>query len=274
MGFINGFIEYPDGVKVRYRVNEHQKGVSAVFVHDVGESLDDYDFLFTYFEANGISLHAIELRGHGGSSSGKNAMKDYELLSRDLKRFVFGNLANRPLYVIAQGIGALPVLRLALDEHFHIKGLVFLAPVFDLSIGKFSRMMIHVFSKILPQYKIVLLPHFTTVIHRENETDIPRVSGFSLGFYNALIKETYRAQKNLPLIRIFPTLLIRAEGGVFGDYSLERIFKNSYGESELLKVVVCRNGDERILKGRDRIEHVERISKWIIRCELNGELRG
>ncbi|HEY1406570.1 MAG TPA: alpha/beta hydrolase, partial [Spirochaetota bacterium] len=110
MSFKEGYIDYADGLKIRFRQNEHNNRTVAVFLHDIGESLDAYDYLFPYFDTAGIALNAIELRGHGLSGGEKGHIRSFDLFATDLKRFLFGNLQNRPVYLVTQGAGMLAAI--------------------------------------------------------------------------------------------------------------------------------------------------------------------
>ena len=138
MGYRQGFLDYPDRIKIRFRLNEKTDRTNVVMIHGLGERLEMYDYLYPYFERSGIALSSVELRGHGESSGIHKYIEDFELYIRDLKRLLFGYLRGKSTYLIGHSIGAMVALRTAEDLRMEIKGLILTSPVIDLKISSFS----------------------------------------------------------------------------------------------------------------------------------------
>jgi|GEM_PF-1513014 len=285
MGFREGYIEYADGLKVRYRQNEHNNRTAAVFLHDIGESLDDYDYLFPYFDTAGIALNALELRGHGKSGGQKGYIRSFALYAKDLQRFVFGNLQNRPVYIVAQGAGMFPAIRIALDPRFHIKGIILVSPVCSTGTPLIKRIAIYILSKVLPRIRIhgmaIVSSSAKVAMTAEGDgnantcadEDNAKVKGaYSAAFYNAFFREIHQVSRSMGLLRETPALVIYGEDDTIQPrVSVESVFKHAYQNSQKLTFCVCKKCGHRILHEKERFDFIERITHWIHRHETSAQ---
>ena len=274
MSFKEGYLEYPDGLKVRYRLNEHNKGALAVFIHDAGERLETYDYIFPYFETAGIALNALELRGHGLSGGRLKTLKDFSPLAKDLKRFLSGHLQNRPVYIVATGAGACLAVRIASDTRFSVKGLVFVSPLVETSVPSARRASIALLAKFL---RGILVPSpfsqgaVCGCAEGESHAPAPAVL-FPAGFVHGLFSEMHRAKRDLPLLRNFPLLLVVGEEDrVVDPVRTAELFKLAFADTQNLRAVSCRKCGHDILTGKDRLDYVEKITRWITRIETGQD---
>ena len=274
MGFKEGYLEYPDGLKVRYRLNEHNKGALAVLIHDAGERLETYDYIFPYFETAGITLNALELRGHGLSGGSLRSMRDFAPFAKDLKRFVFGHLQNRPVYLVATGAGACLAVRIASDTRFSVKGVVLVSPLIEASVPHARRFSIALLSRFLRGISVPSPFGAAPCGCAEDSPsrDAHPAACFPAGFVHALFCEMKRAKRDLCLLRNYPCLLVTGEDDPVLDIGkTEEFFKSAFADSQNLKAVSCRKCGHHILTEKDRLDFVEKITRWILRTETGQE---
>lgn len=270
MGFKEGYLEYPDGLKIRYRLNGHNKGTVAVFIHGAGERLETYDYIFPYFETAGISLNALELRGHGLSGGSLSGLRDFSPFEKDLKRFIFGHLQNRQVFLVAHGAGALLAVRIASDPRFSIKGIVLVSPLFEGTLPPPRRFSISFLASFLPGIFIPSPVAENVPCEAQDPAAAPlkRADGFPAGFIRALFNEMKRSRRDLSLLRNFPVLLVVGEEDTVIDIPrTAALFKSVFGDSQNLKVVSCRKCGHLILVDKERLDFVEKIIRWIHRIE-------
>jgi alpha-beta hydrolase superfamily lysophospholipase len=270
MSFKEGYLEYPDGLKVRYRINEHTKEIPAVFIHGAGERLETYDYIFPYFETAGIALNALELRGHGLSGGRIKLLRDFSLLAKDLKRFISGNLQNRPVYLVATGAGASLAVRIASDQRFTVRGIVFVSPLIEAPVPSAKRFSISCIARFLPGIFVA-----TPFAHAEScacDDSPARVPGFPAGFVRALFAEMKRAKRDISLLRNFPVLLVLGEEDPVLDIAkTETLFKCAFADSQNLRIVTCKKCGHTILTDKDRLDFVEKITRWILKVETGQD---
>jgi alpha-beta hydrolase superfamily lysophospholipase len=279
MSFTESHIEYANGLRIRCRENDHNNRTIAVFIHDAGESLEDYDYLFPYFDTSGIALNAIELRGHGKSGGAAHHIRDFELYVRDLKRFIFGNLQNKPVYLVAQGIGVFIAMHVALDTRFRIKGLIFVSPMFDIRIPYLKKSAIILISKLIPRMKIHGFSFFDRPmdaidIHALSDDKFTkqRSSAFTVGFYASLFRQIRRARKEIALLRNYPAMIIIGEDdNLQHQGTVEALATHAFRNSQNLKLCVCKKCGRHIFHERDKLDYVERIIKWIHKQETGAQ---
>ena len=273
MGFNEGYLEYPDGLKIRYRINEHNKGAVAVFIHGVGERLETYDYMFPYFETAGIGLNALELRGHGKSGGALSSFYDFSFFAKDFKRFIFGNLQNRPVFLVSTGAGSLLAVCIAADPRFLIRGTVFVSPLFFASVPPSKMLSIQLLARILPG---MFVPSPWTsgpaAFCCGDEAQGLQRGRFPAGFFRALFSEMKRARSDLLLLRSFPSLLVYSEEDLISDIAqTQQLFKSAFADSQNLKVVSCKKCTHQILVDKDRLDFVEKIIRWISKIETGGK---
>ena len=275
MGFKEGHLEYPDGLKVRYRLNEHNKGALAVFIHDAGERLETYDYIFPYFETAGIALNAVELRGHGLSGGTLSSVRDFSAFAKDLKRFVFGHLQNRPVYLVATGVGACLAVRIASDTRFSVRGIVLVSPLIEATVPPAKRFSIALLSRFLKRISVPSPFGSAAPCCGEDQPAaheaVPSVC-FPAGFVHALFSEMKRAKRDIFLLRNYPCLLVTGEEDRVLDVGrTEELFKLAWADSQNLKMVSCRRCGHGILLDRDRLDFVEKITRWILKIETGQD---
>lgn len=279
MSFREGFLEYPDKVRIRYRLNDQDSRITAVMVHGLGERLEMYDYLYPYFKRAGIALNAIELRGHGDSGGEHKYISDFELYIRDLKRFLYSFLKNRTALLMGHGAGAVVVLRAAEDRRLNVGGLVLTSPLIEMRLSRIERMAIPLLSVILPH---LLVPdkeeNFYRLTHDEEkarmllEESRRTLFGVRLGFLGALLRVRRSLLRDSGALREIPSLVFLADKDVYLDIErIEKIMRSIYVDSGNLDIVHCKSCFHAILLERERLRYVEKIINWILSKKRESE---
>jgi alpha-beta hydrolase superfamily lysophospholipase len=272
MSFREGFLEYPDRVRVRYRLNDRSSRATVVLIHGLGERLEMYDYLYPYFERAGVALNAIELRGHGDSGGEHKYIRDFELYVRDLKRFIYSFLKNRKTYLIGHSAGAMVALRAAEDRRLNVGGLVLTSPLIEMRFNRMQRVALPPLSIILPH---LVLPdkeeNFYRLTHDEAkarmllEESRRTLFGVKLGFIGAFFHARRRFLEESGALRDIPSLVFLADRDIIIDVErIEDIMRSLYGESDKLDIVHCKNCFHAVLLERERLRYVEKIINWIL----------
>lgn len=272
MSFREGFLEYPDRVRVRYRLNDQASRVTAVLVHGLGERLEMYDYLYPYFARAGIALNAVELRGHGDSGGEHKYIRDFELYIRDLKRFLYSFLKNRSIYLIGHGAGAMVVLRAAEDGRFNVGGLVLTSPLVEMRLNRIERMAIPLLSIILPQLLVAdkeesfyRLTHDEEKVRMLLEESRRTLLGVRLGFMGALLRVQKRFLRDSGALQEIPSLVFLADKDMYLDIErIENIMRSIYANSDRLDIVRCKGCFHALLLERERLRYVEKMINWIL----------
>jgi alpha-beta hydrolase superfamily lysophospholipase len=272
MSFREGFLEYPDRVRVRYRLSDQTSRVTAVLVHGLGERLEMYDYLYPYFERAGIALNAVELRGHGDSGGEHKYIRDFGLYIRDLKRFLYSFLKNRTTYLMGHSAGAMVVLRAAEDRRLNVGGLVLTSPLIEMRLNRIERMAIPLFSIILPH---LVVPdkeeNFYRLTHDEAkallllEESRRTLFGVKLGFMGALFRVRRRFLKDSGSLREIPSLVFLADKDIYLNVEkIENIMRSIYADSDKLDIVHCKGCFHALLLERERLRYAEKIINWML----------
>jgi len=134
-----GFLEGPDTVRVFYRAWETPGPVGCVLcVHGLGEHGGRYQCLADAIAPLGLSLYAIDMRGHGRSAGRRGHVVDFDSLLGDVDRLrvlAGGGRGDRPLFLVGHSLGGLVVGRYA--QSFApdgLEGVVFVAPFVDVAM--------------------------------------------------------------------------------------------------------------------------------------------
>lgn len=134
-----GYLEGPGGARVFYRAWETAAPAGRVLcVHGLGEHGGRYQGLADAIEPLGLSLFAIDMRGHGRSQGRRGHVMEFDSLLRDLDRLrLKAGLqgGDRPLFLLGHSLGGLVVGRYA--EAYApdgLAGVAFVAPFVDVAL--------------------------------------------------------------------------------------------------------------------------------------------
>jgi len=89
---------------------------------------------------------------------------------------------------------------------------------------------------------------------------------YTAGFYSALFSKMKEASKEiLPAI---PCLLVTGENDCVADSRVtENIFRNAYHQTQNLKISSCKKCGHDLLLDSERLDNIEKITRWIHRQE-------
>jgi esterase/lipase len=93
-----------------------------------------------------------------------------------------------------------------------------------------------------------------------------KTSAYTAGFYSALFSKMKEASKEiLPAI---PCLLVTGENDCVADSRVtENIFRNAYHQTQNLKISSCKKCGHDLLLDSERLDNIEKITRWIHRQE-------
>ncbi len=277
MPFKETYLDYPDGTKVRIRINKFNNRTNAVLLHDIGERLEFFDYMFPYFDENDIALNAVELRGHGLSSGRKKSIDRYSDSITDLKRFVFGYLQNKPIYIIASGKSCITALTLTLDQRFFIKGIVLLSPEFDLNLHPAIKFFMPIISFFLPNYTCRKThENFDYITNDSDNLDMIKSEAYRLGlgfnnrFCRTFLKQTATISRKFNLLRKYKTFLMLGEDDkIMNTQLIGKAFVNLFHETKNLQFSLLKNCRHSILLDKNKVDNINSIIKWIIKQEAS-----
>lgn len=275
MGYKEGILDYSDGMSVRYRINDYLNRPVVVFIHGMGERLEMYDYMYPYFDQNGFALNAVELRGHGLSGGVPRHIDDFEDYIKDLRRFIFGNLENREVYLMGFSTGCTVITRLAQDERFNVKGLICVSPLWDLKIPKWQKTLMPIISKVFRMHydpatkedfdNCTHDPEMSKLLYEEALRTIP---GTTIGFVGAFFRERKKILKfgntltNIPLF-----LMLGEEDNLTDTKSAQKMAEMFYEGTENLTIQWLKNNLHSILLEKNRIDNLQKILKWLAKQE-------
>ncbi|MBN1499065.1 MAG: alpha/beta fold hydrolase [Spirochaetes bacterium] len=274
MSYKDDHIDYPDGTQIRCRVNDHNdKRPVVVFIHGTAESLELYNFMYPYFETANIALNAIELRGNGGSGGIAGHISDFELYVRDLRRFILGQLHNRPVYLAGVSTGCLVAARLAQDSRFTVNGIIMVSPLINPVITDSTRLLSKVFSFVIPGHFTSFEPddhcHDDNPGNSQSESDQYSGKKVTFGFISALFRERKRLLRDFRYLKLIPMYLMFAEKDsvIDVDHTLDQ-FSEFFDGSEKYKFEIVKGVCHSVLLGKNRVDNLQKITAWINKLEM------
>lgn len=268
MAMKDGHIEYPGGLKVRFRLNEHEKDIQALLIHGAGHRLEEYEAVFPYFDAHDIALSAIELRGHGLSGGAKLHINSFDEYITDIKRFIAGQMKNRPVYIITEGSSVVSAMLCATDSRVSIQGIAAISPAIITDIPFLQRLSVSLSAKFLPLRRLGAAWNAGNTVAKENtlaDDEEPPVTRFTASYYKALLKGSVKAFKAVSALTEIPSLIITDDSPASANSAA--IFKRAYRKSQKLSIIETKKESLGMLHGVDRIDTVEKICRWIHRQE-------
>lgn len=105
--------EARDGLRLQYRVWEADEPRAILrIIHGLGEHGGRYQALAEFLVARGISIYALDLRGHGTSGGRRGHARSFHHLLDDLAGFTRETpAAGRPAFLLGHSLGGLIALR-------------------------------------------------------------------------------------------------------------------------------------------------------------------
>ena len=113
-----------NGLYFRHWQADQTKAV-VMLIHGLGEHCQRYEHLASHFNAEGITLSAIDLPHHGKSSGERghiNSFDDFEAAALALYDKTKANHPNAPIFVLGHSMGGLITTRLLLSHQDKFQG--------------------------------------------------------------------------------------------------------------------------------------------------------
>ena len=154
--YFRGIIDGADGLKLHEQCwqPERRSRAAVVLVHDLKDHSSRYRDLGVSFATRGISLCAIDLRGHGYSEgvrdhidSLENGIQDLEVLVNRVRDREKG----RPVFLLGQGFGASLAGVYALRTKTPLAGVILSNPMMREGVKGTERMGIRAYAILLPR---------------------------------------------------------------------------------------------------------------------------
>ena len=271
MGYVEGFLEYPGGLKIRYRLAKNPGHMPVVLVHDMGERLEMYEYLFPRFSASGFTLNAIELRGHGQSDGQYGHIDDFKWYCRDLKRLVTGHLQGTAPVLLGCGAGGLIAARVAQDERIQLSGLVLVSPMLKLQMKPATRLLVQAGGVLLPGMRIRLNREGPGVLTGEDvframlrDEEKRTAQGVTLSFLKAYFREQKKFRRNAGVLKRMPVLLMLAgRDSMVDTVNVEEMMSVMMKGHDEFTLEQYNEGLHSLLFDEKRDEYVSDIISWL-----------
>jgi acylglycerol lipase len=132
----------------------------VVLIHGLGEHSGRYEPVAELLTAAGLQVSALDLRGHGRSTTGeRGGIDDFDLMVDDAAAFVASVRAARPTFVYGHSMGGLVAIRLAERSQAGIAGFIVTSPALmpSDSVPKILVKVANVLGKVAPRLPTIAL---------------------------------------------------------------------------------------------------------------------
>jgi acylglycerol lipase len=153
----------PDGVRIftaRWDPVGPERG-ALLLVHGLKDHSGRYGTLVRAMQGAGISVHALDLRGHGRSGGDRQWVRSFDEYTEDLDRLAAPLMAvPRPLFVLGHSMGGAIVLRWIACSAPRLAGVVLSAPAIlpPLSVPRSTQRITRFLSWVVPRARLFDLP--------------------------------------------------------------------------------------------------------------------
>lgn len=125
-------------------------------IHGFGEHCRRYDDMAAHLNAQGISVLAVDLRGHGRTDSPRGVCKNYSDMVHDVRSLFAESkrlYPNLPHYLFGHSMGGGLVLNMGLTQDLNLAGYLVSAPLIipKEPVPKPLRILARIMSKIMPK---------------------------------------------------------------------------------------------------------------------------
>jgi alpha-beta hydrolase superfamily lysophospholipase len=158
------WIEAADGVRLRHTswLPAGDPTALIVFVHGFTEHSGRYEHVAEALCRRGYALHAIDLRGHGGSQGYRAWVRSFDVYVDDVERLLaqVGQASpGKPTFLFGHSMGGTILTLLAIDRQAAVDGLILSAPLLKMPNHLFRtlRYLAIFASRIVPRLRITSL---------------------------------------------------------------------------------------------------------------------
>ena len=152
-----GFLQSADGTALFYREWLVDDACGAVqIVHGLGEHSGRYGELAGIFNAMGLSVRALDHRGHGRSGGARGSIAEQRDFLHDLQ-LVFDDFAktqNTMPFLFGHSLGGLVAARFATGGFGAVRGLMLSSPALAIRLSGFQQVLLAVGSVLAPALAI------------------------------------------------------------------------------------------------------------------------
>lgn len=244
MAIHNETLVSTDGLEL-YRTTWQPAGLSRahfVVIHGMGEHAGRYNHMAQILNDAGISVDAVDLRGHGQSGGRRGHTPSLQAYLDDITQLLDSLEGDQPIFLYGHSLGGLIIIHYAFQHQNKLQGLIISAPALERKLE-------------VPLYKLVLgramssiWPSFTQPSGL-NPDDLSRVKE---------VAEAYRAD---PLVHDKVTARFFTSITDAGPVAIRRA-------SEIhIPVVVIQGGQDHIIAAEASQQFFEQVSSsdktWI-----------
>jgi alpha-beta hydrolase superfamily lysophospholipase len=145
-----------DGTKLYWQAWEPETPVKATvcLVHGLGEHAGRYSHVASVMTAASLSMHAIDLRGHGRSDGPRGHTPSFMQWLDDLDLLINSAHPDLPIFLYGHSLGGLIVVQYTMDRAEKIRGVIATGPAFErgFEIPAIKIIMGRVMSGIMPTF--------------------------------------------------------------------------------------------------------------------------
>jgi acylglycerol lipase len=145
-----------DGINLHWQAWEPEIPVKATvcLVHGLGEHAGRYSHVASVMTAASLSLHAIDLRGHGRSDGPRGHTPSFVQWLDDVDLLIDHAHPDLPIFLYGHSLGGLIVVQYGLDRPGAVRGAIATGPAFErgFEVPAYKIIMGRVMSGIMPTF--------------------------------------------------------------------------------------------------------------------------
>jgi acylglycerol lipase len=203
-----------DGTKLHVTTNETSNPKAGlVLVHGLGEHIGRYDHVYKAFEAKGILVYGMDLRGHGRSEGKKGHASSYECLMDDIEELlktIRSEHNDLALFLFGHSMGGNLAANYVIENGTNeLKGFIISSPWLALAFEppRWQTTAAQVISKVLPSFAMdnnLDANHLSKIpeVCKNYIKDPLVTSKISAGLYVAISQAGLHAMENAHKIKI------------------------------------------------------------------------
>lgn len=151
---VEGRFQAPDGTEIFYRTwrPTESKG-NLVIAHGLNEHSGRFDETARYWVDRGLTVWALDHRGHGRSGGARSFVERFGNYIDDLHAFITGPVGGGEPLLLGHSMGGLISFRYALAHPEAVKAVVITSPLFAIKVkpNPIDALMAPIASRLLPK---------------------------------------------------------------------------------------------------------------------------
>ncbi len=258
-----------------YQSWDHDQPLGTlVLVHGFAEHSDCYNRFATGIQDLGVSIHALDLQGHGRSPGQRGFIPDFSHYIRDLRLFLEHldsiKLLQGPVFLLGHSMGGLISLRYLIDEKDSpIDSLLLSSPLLGISVEvpKIKDIASKILGKFAP--KVTLHNEIDTdnlsrdpEVRAEYGKDILRHEKISAPIYLGMIENFDYVFSNIQKVNRPAFFQIAGEDMIVSRPETERFFNKL--QSDEKKLIIYKDSYHEIFNDLDRLQVYKDFKEFLI----------